>query len=1089
NMSLINIFAKDIDRPIQGVIKVGQAKEENIKQELEEYVVTRELQQHFNKLFTNYQSSINNPTDKMGVWIQGFFGSGKSHFLKIVSYLLANKEVGGKPALQYFKEDNKIHDPLTIAAMERVTQIKTDVILFNIDSKSDAGGKKDKNGIVNVFLKVFNEYQGYSTIPYLADFERRLVKEEQYDAFKSAFKQINGNNWEDERHEFDWITDDIKEAVIQIGFLSEEAITNVLEKAAREFSISIEDFAKRVKEYLKTKGSDHHIAFMVDEVGQYIGGNRDLTLQLQTVVEDLGRECEGRAWVLVTSQEAIDHVTTFVNNSENDFSKIKDRFGTTISLSSANADEVIKERILKKKKVASDSLEADYAEYESDLKNKFRFEKSPEKPFFENANDFATIYPFIPYQFNLLADILTEIRKHSHQGSNLSSGERSLLALFKEAAENNKEKDTTSLVSLDQFFLPMERWMDTAIQRVIARAKDDPIILSPTDEDEFNVNVLRVLFLIKYVGNEVKPNIDNIAILMTRNVKENRLEIKKRIEKALELLIKQNYVRKNLDNYIFLTDEEQEITREINNQSITDSQLIAELSKRIFDGVIDGNTFSYEKLGKVGGRKFKNRYVFSYIPVMDNLQYKQVNNAEMTVNFISPYSDLSGQEAEIAVKSSRNHLYIVIPPEKTLMEDLSAYVKLNNYLNTQTSTILNSNKQVRSEKQEELSDLSIELKKEIDDVLKEVKFFFNGNEIVLSGNDFKMKLQTGLQNMASEVYHKLSYIDSPKEDADIMATIKNQDSLLVDLSNQLAVDEVLRFIAQKDREKITITLKTIRDQFEKKQPFGFVDLDIEWIIAHLFMSAKIDLLINNVNISRMADSREILSVVQKRRDAEKVKIIPAVIISAKLKKIVDQVGKELFNNLSLVDDNNNEQTMKDFKSAVSSHINKLNEYFSNKAYRYPGNYLYTSNKRYLDAILATKSVEDFFNIVSQNRDILLDWAEDFEKIQSFHKHGSKTKEFWEKAQDNVKKIKESESEISNPALDEVVSKLSKILNMQDPYDEVKKLNELNAKFDEIYLELLEARSNNILKLADGEKKVILELLTGKVYENKYLEEV
>lgn len=191
--------------------------------------------------------------------------------------------------------------------------------------------------------------QGLSTIPHLADFERRLIKEEKFDAFKAAFEEINGAKWQEERHEFDWIQDDIKEAALKIDFMSEAAIDNFLEKASGNYLISIDDFANLVKSYLDSKEADHHIAFLVDEVGQYIGGNRELTLQLQTVVEDLGRICEGKAWVLVTSQEAIDHVTNFDNNSDNDFSKIKDRFATTVSLSSANADEVIKERILKKK--------------------------------------------------------------------------------------------------------------------------------------------------------------------------------------------------------------------------------------------------------------------------------------------------------------------------------------------------------------------------------------------------------------------------------------------------------------------------------------------------------------------------------------------------------------------------------------------------------------------------------------------------------------------------------------------------------------------------------------------------------------------
>lgn len=114
-MDIKNIFSKPIDRDIKGVIKVGQDDSVNIQQELEEYVVTRELQKHFSDFFASYKMGINGNTDKMGVWISGFFGSGKSHFLKILSYLLANKKVNGKTAFQYFEEDNKISDPMVLA--------------------------------------------------------------------------------------------------------------------------------------------------------------------------------------------------------------------------------------------------------------------------------------------------------------------------------------------------------------------------------------------------------------------------------------------------------------------------------------------------------------------------------------------------------------------------------------------------------------------------------------------------------------------------------------------------------------------------------------------------------------------------------------------------------------------------------------------------------------------------------------------------------------------------------------------------------------------------------------------------------------
>ena len=205
-MKIGQMFAKPIDRDLKGVIKVGQDDDLNIKQELEECVVTRELQKHFRDFFDIYKHGISGNTDKMGVWISGFFGSGKSHFLKILSYLLENKVVNGKTALEYFEEDDKIKDRMVLADMRLAATIPTDVVLFNIDSKGEQSGKQDKDAIVSVFLKVFNEMQGFcGAIPFLADLERKLSEEGRYEEFKEKFEDTFGSEWTEARNDFDFI--------------------------------------------------------------------------------------------------------------------------------------------------------------------------------------------------------------------------------------------------------------------------------------------------------------------------------------------------------------------------------------------------------------------------------------------------------------------------------------------------------------------------------------------------------------------------------------------------------------------------------------------------------------------------------------------------------------------------------------------------------------------------------------------------------------------------------------------------------------------------------------------------------------------
>ena len=227
-------------------------------------------------------------------------------------------------------DDNKIADPMVLADMQLAANTPTDVVLFNIDSKSDSNSKQNKDAIVNVFLKVFNEMQGYcGAMPFLADLERRLNEEGKYEEFKQKFEENYGDAWTDSRQDFDFIQDDIVDTLVDMDFMSEAAARNwCVKKPQSHIKSALKTFAKRVKAYIDRKGNNHHVAFLVDEVGQYIGDDSNLMLNLQTVREELGKECNGKAWVIVTSQQDIDSITKVKGN---DFSKIQGRFDTRIS--------------------------------------------------------------------------------------------------------------------------------------------------------------------------------------------------------------------------------------------------------------------------------------------------------------------------------------------------------------------------------------------------------------------------------------------------------------------------------------------------------------------------------------------------------------------------------------------------------------------------------------------------------------------------------------------------------------------------------------------------------------------------------------
>lgn len=244
-MKIQSMFQKDIDRPINGVVKVMQDDQQSLKDELSEYIITKELRRHFATFFDNYVKTIDTPTDKIGVWISGFFGSGKSHFLKMLSYLLSNKEVDGKHAFDYFAD--KFDDPMMYATVQKCVRIPTESILFNIDIEGPIN--KDKTAVLRVFAKVFYNHCGfYGEDLKVAKLERFIDKQGKTDAFRAAFKEVNGEEWVNARDSAAFFEDEIPKLIEQAIILTQGydvVVTNPPYMAVSNAGAKVNDYVKK----------------------------------------------------------------------------------------------------------------------------------------------------------------------------------------------------------------------------------------------------------------------------------------------------------------------------------------------------------------------------------------------------------------------------------------------------------------------------------------------------------------------------------------------------------------------------------------------------------------------------------------------------------------------------------------------------------------------------------------------------------------------------------------------------------------------------------------------------------------------------
>lgn len=1042
--NLKNIYEKNIEREIQGVIKVDD--ESYVSQELEEYVVTEELLKHFNSFFQAYNTGINGNTEKMGVWISGFFGSGKSHFLKIISYLLENKVINDKNAVDYF--DDKIDDKMLLADIKRAGSIPTDVILFNIDSKTEnSNGTKDR--ILDVFEKVFNEKMGLSITPFVAEIERYIISQGKYEEFKKAFESEANSSWEEMRDGIQFVEDEFANAYAKTLNKSVEEARNIVERTEKNYTLSVEKFAERVRDYIKSKGLNHHVVFLVDEIGQYIGDDRGLMLNLQTIIEDLGLECGGKAWVIVTSQEAIDDV---VKVNGNDFSKIQGRFDTKLSLSSSDIDEVIKKRILDKTEEAKESLKMIYDKEESIIKNLLKFNTTVSVKEYENSEDFAQTYPFIPYQFKLLQDVFTDIRKHGYAGKHLSSGERSLLGAFQETAKRYGNDEIGTIIPFYAFYDTIEQFLEHQVKIVINNAIDTVKIGTLK---EIDVNVLKMLFMLKNI-KEIPANVDNLSILYVSNINDDKITIKKEISDSLRRLEAQTLIQKNNDEYKFLTDEEQEINREI-KQIVIDQNRITDYLKRIvFDYILTDNKFTY---------KNKNFPLTKYI---DNIKYSQEYEIGIKVITTSPDRD----DTEIILQSARENKYVFIKLEisTSIYDEITNYLQVEEYRRSKSG--ISQTQQVEDiirAKQREIEKAEARVKENIRQQLNEAEIIIAGDRQNISYREVKARVNQALEILINNIYTKFSYIKHNFSAQDIKDLFhENRSQMIIrestEFINQKAYEAMKVYCEERNILNVSISIRRLLQDFGNA-PYGFSDDDILYILTKLMKDEVVSLIYGNEIQNITAEDTLIKILKRDYYDRTIIKIRQKVDLN--LINNLKSVARNAFDVINLREDEDG--MIEDFKNyCLQRTLNKLNKvagyyYSSGSTYQYPGQDVKDEAVTLIERLLRIRDIGEFYKEVSNSKDEFIVLAPKIEMVLDFF-DGTQKEQFDEARKiitiyDNNKDYADKTEELVT-----VVEKIVSILTSKEPYSEIHELPILRKELIDILTNMYEVKSEPIIKM-------------------------
>lgn len=834
-MKLNEIFSKDVTRSIEGVVKADDT--DHLGVEVEEYVFTNDAAKGVAPLLEEYT----NYTNANGVWISGFFGSGKSHLLKMLAHLLGDVEG------QTFARDKvaesflaKTDDAMLIASLKKAAAIPAKSLLFNIDQKATLIAKDQTDALLKVFVKVFDESRGYfGNDGAVARFEEDLDQRGQYDAFKTAFAKITGIDWSQGREQTALEGHNIDKAFAEVNG---EANPGIIAQYQESHAVSIENFAMSVNAWIEKQEPGFRLNFFVDEVGQFIADDVKLMLNLQTIAESLNTICKGRSWVFVTSQEDMDKVIGDRTRQQgNDFSKIQARFSAKVKLTSQDVEEVISKRLLEKNDSGATELKAIYTEEAANFSTIFNFVDGAKS--YRNYVDearFINAYPFVTYQIPLFQAAIEGLSDHNmFEGKNSSVGERSMLGVVQEVAKRIGGEQVGYLATFDQMFAGIYAALKSVAQSAILQAEKH--LPDPGSEVTTLANrLLKALFLVKYVDN-FKATPRNLTVLVYDRFGLDLTGLGNQVQKALNLLEAQSYVQRNGNVYEYLTNEEQEIEKEIKAVDIDSSDVSRKLFRHLSSDVLKTNKLKYNK----NGQDFSFGYKLDDIP--------HGNQRELTIHFITPETSYSDSEI-VAQSMGRDELRVFLGRDKRLLADLRLLLKTEKYTKQRTNSGATPSMQAILQSKQILNiDREKELIERLRQTVGNAKLIINAAEFTSNSQDALTHVTDGFQELVSRTYTSLGLLGGKVFPEQQVGSAVQNDNKLFDEAMLSALSspgtEMESWIITQTNLGEQVTIKKIVDHFETK-PYGWDLGSIEVVVGWLVGNGRVALSVDSNQVVR-----------------------------------------------------------------------------------------------------------------------------------------------------------------------------------------------------------------------------------------------
>ncbi len=934
-MAMRDIFAKGIDQQFSGVIMANDEKD--LANEVNEYVLTGEIQDNLYKFLGAYTDPANRNVN--GAWISGFYGSGKSHLLKMVSHLIgtvpagivqddaSTPSMGREQVVRTFMRkaaDQGNHE--LEGLLERTLEVPATSILFNIGQVAQQGAG---NVVLNAFVRMFNEARGYmGKDPAVAKFEQDLDTNGWLEAFKQAFEGITGQDWATGRDAAVLWDDAIGQAYAQVTGTSVQAnLIGRYEQAARNANVS--DFTDDVLKWLDRQGSGQRIAFLVDEIGQFIGDRPELMLQLQSITEDLCARSGGRAWVVVTSQEDMDAIVGDRTKQQSyDFSKIEARFKLKLKLNSSDVVEVIQKRLLEKTEPALPLLDGLWDAQNANLRTLFEFDEQGAQYSRTSQYDrqnFIANYPFVDYQFVLFQNSLRALSNYNmFTGKHQSVGERSMISSINSTLRTCKDEQVGDLMPFDRLYDGIsEALLSTSTFRIANAAKG-----LPAEHVDLGVRILKTLLMIKYVDG-IAGTVHNLRVLLTDRFGQDVLDLEGRIKATLEVLERNTYVTRLGDTYAYLTNEEKDIEQEIKDVDIDHADTV-----KAFRDIVTGYVLKTMNI-QLGAQKTPFRY---------GLQIDGVKQGNSKVNaWLDLVTSRSPEDRDEAVLNGivqyDTLVALLDTSDVALFDDLALYLKTDLYLQRnagrQQSEVRGSIITQRTAANRHLYD---ELRHRVARAIAAADFYHNNDSVEVRSTDPQGRVDEAMRVLLGRYYTHYTLLGDrsylPGELGAFIAgfsdngKFQGMDNITSDLDSP--ADDVYSWIKDRQQRHETITVQSAIDRYTDA-PYGWPETATLYCLAYLYATGQVTFEVDGRDVARTEVAKRLLD---SHHDAMLIEI-PKVYDQGKVAKL-RKFANEYFSS-SVVHDTTSTvpELAKQVHTELQQHMRQLQATMRDRERDYP----------------------------------------------------------------------------------------------------------------------------------------------------------